>query len=77
MFYVLVFGLLAVVLVVSFFATWSRRRRSSLGYSVEESHSASTTGSAHSAGVHHTSDAARRKRKTERAQSRKDRRKRH
>jgi len=78
MFYVLIFGLLAVVLVVSFFVTRSRRQRPSFGgYSGEGSHAAAAPGSAHNGRVHHAASEVKRKnRKAERAQSRHDRRKR-
>ncbi len=61
MFYVLVFSILAVVLVFAGITAASRRRRTS---EHEEAH------------VAHN-DASRRNRKTKRAQSRHDRRKRH
>ena len=79
MFYVLVFGLLAIVLVVAFFVTWSRRNSPSYdGQSGGNSSSTASAGVTHSTQTHHaTSDAARKKRKAERAQSRHDRRKRH
>ena len=62
MFYVLVFGLLAVLLVAAGVTALSRRRRQ---LDMEDRRSAGTTSS------------ARHKRKAERAQSQKDRRKRH
>jgi hypothetical protein len=79
MFYVLIFGILAVVLVVSFFVTRSRRNSPSFdGPSGGHASSASGVGADHNAQVHHaTSEAAKKKRKAERAQSRHDRRKRH
>lgn len=79
MFYVLVFSLLAVVLVASVFVTRSRRHSPNFdGPLVEHSPSAPGVGATHNAQAHHgTSDAARKKRKAERAQSRHDRRKRH
>ena len=68
MFYVLIFGLLAVLLVVAFFATRSRRRREMAS---EEGHVAHP-------GTHHaTHDDGRRATKAKRTQSRRDRRKRH
>jgi len=67
-FYVLVFGLLAVLLVFAFFATRSRRRREM----------ASEEGYGAQPGTQHTShDDGRRSTKAKRAQSRQDRRKRH
>ena len=78
MFYVLVFGLLAVVLVVAALTTMSRRRRS---FTAEESHAAyGAAGPTHRASAPHGThaDAAeRRNRKAKRAQSQHDRRKRH
>jgi len=79
MFYVLIFGALAVVLVVSFFVTRSRRQSPSFeGYSDDHPQSAAMSGPSHNGPVHHPpNEAQRRKRKAERAQSRHDRRKRH
>ena len=70
MFYVIIFGLLAVLLVVAGVTVLSRRRTQ---LSAAENSVPSHT-QIHG-GV--TSDAGRRKRKAERAQSRHDRRKRH
>jgi hypothetical protein len=61
MFYVLVFGILAVVLVVGVLARQSSRRRSMAEEDERE----------------RISDTQRKNRRAERAQSRKDRRKRH
>ena len=68
MFYVLVFGILAVVLIVGFFATRSRRQQGWEDWDEEQEHT-------HSQSAH--SDAAHRSRKAKRAQSQHDRRKRH
>ena len=76
MFYVLVFGLLAVVLVVAALTTASRRRR---GRAAEESHAAhgGPTHQAQAPHGTHVGPAGRRNRKAKRAQSQHDRRKRH
>jgi hypothetical protein len=68
MFYVLVFGILAVVLIVGFFAARSRRQQGWEDWDEEQEHT-------HSQAAH--SDAARRSRKAKRSQSQHDRRKRH
>jgi hypothetical protein len=65
MFYIIIFSLLAVLLVVAGLTVLSRRRT--------QLHAAESQASGRGA----ASDAARRKRKSERAQSRHDRRKRH
>ena len=65
MFYVLIFSIMAVVLVVGGLSTMARRRRN---LEFEEAHMGAP-------GTH--TDAARKKRNAERAQSRKARRKRH
>jgi hypothetical protein len=78
MFYVLIFGLLAVVLVVAGLSTMSRRRK---GLAAEETRVAhGGAGSAHgtpSSHGTHPDAAGRRNRKAKRAQSQHDRRKRH
>ncbi len=87
MFYVLVFSLLAVVLVVAVIVQRSRRRRN-LEYEEDGDRPATNGGQAATGGADGTgrpgehphsvtTDAARRKRKAQRAQSRHDRRKRH
>ena len=74
MFYVLVFGLLAVVLVVAGLTTMSRRRR---GLVAEEAHAGHGQHPQPASHGGHTSAAGRRSRKAKRAQSQHDRRKRH
>jgi hypothetical protein len=67
-FYVIVFSILAVLLVVAGLTVTLRRRKA---LEVEESHAG------HASHGGSTSAAARQKRKTQRAQSQHDRRKRH
>jgi hypothetical protein len=75
MFYVLIFSLAAVILVIAFVITVTRRRRT-LG--AEEAHVSSGDGhSVHTAHGTHPDAAERRNRKAMRSQSRHDRRKRH
>jgi hypothetical protein len=75
MFYVLVFSLAAVILVVAFFSTMARRRRT---LRAGDAHTAGGTGGqAHAAHGTHPDAAARRNRKATRAQSQHERRKRH
>ena len=75
MFYVLIFSLAAVLLIVAFVTTMSRRRRS---MGAEEAHVTSVDGhSSHAAHGTHPDSAGRRNRKAKRAQSQHDRRKRH
>lgn len=75
MFYVIIFGLAAAVLVVAGLTTMSRRRKNlaaeEAGGTGSPSH---TTQAAHGA---HPDAAGRRNRKAKRAQSKHDRRKRH
>jgi hypothetical protein len=68
MFYVIVFGVLAVVLIVAVFAARSRQQAGWEEWDEEQEHT-------HSPPAH--SDAARRTRKAKRSQSQHDRRKRH
>jgi Flp pilus assembly protein TadB len=70
MFYVIIFGLAAVLLVVAFLMAMSRRRKNLAQDDVQ----VSPTHAAHGA---HPNTARRRSRKAKRAQSQHDRRKRH
>jgi hypothetical protein len=74
MFYVLVFGLLAVVLIVAGLTTMSRRRR---GLAAEEAHTGHGQHPQSAPHGGHTDAAGRRNRKAKRVQSQHDRRKRH
>jgi 3-mercaptopyruvate sulfurtransferase SseA len=66
MFYVLIFGILAVVLIVGGIGAWSRRRRS-----YEQDEMTHATQATHSGHAH--DEASRRRTKAKRAQSRHDR----
>jgi hypothetical protein len=78
MFYVLIFSLAAVILIVAFFGTMARRRRTLQGEDAQVSagggHTSSAGRAAHGT---HPDAAGRRNRKAKRAQSQHDRRKRH
>ena len=75
MFYVLIFSLMAVLLVVAFLSSVSRRRRN---LAREEGHTSHSEEHAmHGESRVHSEDSTRRNRKAKRAQSQHDRRKRH
>ena len=75
MFYVLIFSLAAVLLVVAFLATLSRRRKN---LATEEARgTGNATHSPYAAHGSHADAVGRRNRKAKRAQSRHDRRRRH
>ncbi len=75
MFYVLIFSLAAVLLIIAGVTTMSRRRRSLRG---EEARATSVDAdSTYAAHGTHPDAAGRRNRKAKRAQSQRDRRKRH
>jgi len=75
MFYVLIFSLVAVILIVAFFAAVSRRRRTMRGEDVGFGSAGGQT--THAAHRTHPNEAARRNLKAKRSQSQHDRRKRH
>jgi hypothetical protein len=80
MFYVLIFSIAAVILVVSFISTVTRRRRElARGEAYESPTTAYAAHNEHATHGQHSShgDTERRTRKAKRAQSKHDRRKRH